>query len=56
MTERRSPRYARQQIAVLRAAASTPLGIALIGAAAVVLAWGTIVDARSGSRMALRTI
>lgn len=55
MTERRSPRYAWQRNAAFRVAAATPLGIALIAAVAVVLVWGTVVDARSGLKIALRT-
>jgi len=56
MTERRSPRYAWQRNAAFRVAAATPLGIVLIVAVAVVLVWGTVVDARSGLGIALRTI
>ncbi|MBN1919572.1 MAG: cytochrome c biogenesis protein ResB [Verrucomicrobia bacterium] len=56
MAGRGSPRYAWQRSPAFRFAASTPLGIALIVALAVVLVAGTIVDARSGLRIALRTI
>jgi cytochrome c biogenesis protein ResB len=56
MAERRSARYGWQRHPAFRVAASTPLGIALIVAVAVVLVWGTIVDARSGLSAALHTI
>jgi len=56
VTERRSPRYAWQRNAAFRVAASMPLGIALIAVVAVVLVWGTVADARSGLKIALRTI
>jgi hypothetical protein len=55
-TNERSRRYAWQRNAVFRVAAATPLGIVLIAAVVVVLAWGTLVGARTSLDVALRTV
>jgi cytochrome c biogenesis protein ResB len=56
MTEKRSPRYAWQRHPAFCVLASTPLGVGLIVAVAVVLIWGTIVGARTGLSTALHAI